>query len=120
VLCGVLLLTASACVPTTKSGDPGALKASIQDTMTEQDFGNTTATTAYDAIKEIHPDMLTGHGRGEPLVYVGTTRQSAGLDRLKQLRPTQVSKVIYLKPLDAERAFGEHTEAGVLVVTLTE
>jgi hypothetical protein len=96
------------------------LTASTQDTITAQDLGNTTAVTLYEAIKELRPEMLTGHNRGDPIVYIGQLRQPNGLDRLKQLRPNQATKVIYLKPLDAEHALGEHTDTGVLVVTMGE
>jgi hypothetical protein len=98
----------------------GGIHASAQDTIVASDLTTSTATTLYSAIKEIRPLMLTGHGRGEPEVYIGTTLQANGLDRLNQLRPGQVSKVIYLSPADAEHALGAHSEAGVLVVTLAQ
>jgi hypothetical protein len=96
------------------------LTALPQDTIVAADLVATTSTTLYDAVHEVRPDMLTGHGRGTPEVYVGAMQQPNGMARLRQLRPNQISKIIYLKPVDAERALGVHADAGVLVVTMTK
>lgn len=87
--------TASAPTTATANVQPGQV-------FTADDLSRSAASNVYDALQQLQPEVLSGHGRGAPDVYVDRVLQSSGLDRLRNLSLTSVEDVTYLRADQAQ------------------
>ena len=92
--------------------------ASSRDVLTAEQLRQSAGANLYDAIKELRPELLSGHHLGTPDVYVDNVRQSTGMDRVKRIAVASVVEVRYVPPSAARLLPGEVSDAGALVVTL--
>ena len=77
----------------------------VGETLTADQLLRSAASNLYDALQQLDPAVLTGHGRAAPDVYVGGVMQLSGVDRLKELPLTVVRDVTYLR---AEQVQGQY------------
>ncbi len=120
LVAAVVLALGAACA-TASGGTAGAGQddpPAARDVLDAAGLEGSAASNLYDAIQQLRPEMLSGHHLGVPDVYIGAVKQSAGLDRLKQLTVGTVAEVRYLPYAKARALPGEQSEAGALVVTL--
>lgn len=101
-----------------RAGADSARGASTYDVLVGSDLEAAPASNLYEAIRQLRPEILTGHRRGAPDVYIGAARQPSGLERLKQLPVSTVAEVRYVAYEHARSLAGVQSRAGAIVVTL--
>ena len=99
------------------SASPTA-RTSGREIFSAEQLSSTAAANVFDALTTLKPEILTGRGRGEPDVYVGTVKQQTGLNRLKELSLVAVSEVTYLRYDQARNLTDAQSPGGAIVVTL--
>jgi hypothetical protein len=87
----------------------GASRSSGRDIITQEDLANTVAITAYDAIRDLHPQWLRARGQTTGATSLTPLTASVFLDGTKMgnldiLGIYQVSDIKEIRYLDAGRA----------------
>ena len=107
-----LTLLSAACAAGSGSGDSGPRRNANLITLEEVtalgDVG-----TAFDAIRRLRPNWLTGRGGSEPRIFVNGVDRG-GLDILRNYRATAIREVRFTSPSDATIRYGTNSGGGVI------
>lgn len=95
---------ATAVTPAHSTAVHAAASKPVGEVFTADQLSRSAASNVYDALNQLHPEVLTGHGRGAPDVYVDHVLQSTGLDKLRELSPNAIIDVTYLRADQAQAA----------------
>jgi hypothetical protein len=100
------------------SGTSASSSASGEQVVTIDQLRSTAAANVYDALAALDPQLLNGRGRGAPDVYVGSIKQTEGIDRLKAIALTRVRTVTVLRYDQAKHLPDQQSSGGAIVVAL--
>jgi hypothetical protein len=112
------LLSIAACATASYSGTR-ELSGSLY-VVTTQDLRQATASSLYDALREIRPSLFRSNIQGEPpIVVVDGVVSSDPVSTLRALSATEVHSVTRLSASAATQRYGLHKSNAVLeVITL--
>jgi hypothetical protein len=119
ILAVALLVVAAGCA-TGGSGSNGG----DRNVITAEQIAETSAMTAYDAIRTLRPRFLQSRGPTSlqnasatlPVVYLNSMRMGPP-ETLQSIPARDVILVRYLSPADATTRYGTDHQGGVLEVT---
>jgi len=116
--CGALLVL-SACGRGTGARPSG----SSSDLISRIELSRSTASNAYDAVRQLRPSMLGGRGRttvssgeGGPVVYLDERRMGA-TSFLRDLTINTIYEIRFLSSSAAQIKWGQGHPHGVIAVT---
>lgn len=117
-----LLLLAGACVA---GGTRSASTSSFSDVVELEEIEASTASNAYDMVRQIRPQWLRGRGStnlrgGEPVlpvVYVSGAREGS-VEALRNIPTLALLRLRFVDAPTATMRYGEGHSGGVIEVTL--
>ncbi len=111
----VLSLFVAACAAGSGSGDSGPRRSSNLITLAEL-TELTDVDTAFEAIRRLHPNWLTGRGGSPARVFIDGV-EMGGTNILQSYRVTGIQECRFVSPSDATMRFGTGFGGGVIEVT---
>lgn len=114
-------LLAGACTP----GGQSTSSSRNSDVIHTYEVEESTATNAYDMVRQLRPNWLRGRGspnlRGGsptlPMVYVGTVRQGS-VETLRAISTIAILEMRYVDATTATTRYGNGHSGGVIEVAL--
>lgn len=126
-LCLIFGLTVGACASGGSPASSGAVQTRNPDVITSEELARGAYSNAYDAIRQLRPQMLIPRGgagsssltqQQSYTVRVYVDNVSVGLSRLRDLSVDGIREIRYFNATDATQRFGTGNSAGAIVVTM--
>jgi hypothetical protein len=107
-----LILLSAACAAGGGSGD-GAPRRNSNLISLEEVTAIGNVGSAYDAVRQLRPNWLTGRGGSGPRVFVNGV-DMGGTDVLRNYRATTIREIRFTSPSDATIRYGTNSGGGVI------
>lgn len=125
-LCLIFGLTAGACASAGGAASSGATQTPRNpDLITSAELAQGAYSNAYDAIRQLRPQMLIMRGGASSItqqqsytIQVYLDNVSVGLNRLRDLPVDGIREIRYLDATDATQRFGTGNGAGAIVISM--
>ena len=117
-------ISAVACTTASESDGSGS-PAPRRNVISREEIAASTATTAFDAVRELRPlwlrrrgpDLVSAGGRVGPRVAVDNVLRG-GLDQMEAIRAETVEEIRFIRAADATTRFGTGVQGGVIEVIM--